>query len=62
MSRLHLYNKEFPDMLVEIADRYGVSHNELEIEITESVFVKDSEELIRNVKMLKRERVYCFNR
>lgn len=53
MSRLHLYNKEFPDMLVEIADRYGVSHNELEIEITESVFVKDSEELIRNVKMLK---------
>lgn len=53
MSRLHLYNKEFPDMLVEIADRYGVSYNELEIEITESVFVKDSEELIRNVKMLK---------
>lgn len=53
MSRLHLYNKKFPDMLVEIADRYGIDHSELEIEITESVFVKDSEELIRNVKMLK---------
>ena len=44
---------KFPDMLVEIADRYGIDHSELEIEITESVFVKDSEELIRNVKMLK---------
>ena len=53
MSRLHLYNKKFPDMLVEIADRYSIDHSELEIEITESVFVKDSEELIRNVKMLK---------
>lgn len=53
MSRLHLYNKEFPDKLVKIADKYGINHNELEIEITESVFVKDSEELIRNVKMLK---------
>ena len=40
-------------MLVEIADRYSIDHSELEIEITESVFVKDSEELIRNVKMLK---------
>ena len=49
MSRLHLYNKKFPDMLVEIADRYSIDHSELEIEITESVFVKDSEELIRNV-------------
>ena len=53
MSRLHLYNREFPDMLVELADKYGVKHDELEIEITESVFVKDSEELIRNVKLLK---------
>lgn len=53
MSRLHLYNKKFPDILVGIADKYGIKHNELEIEITESVFVKDSEELIRNVKLLK---------
>jgi len=54
MSRLHLYNKEFPETLAMIADRYQIDHNELEIEITESVFVKDGNELIDNVKRLKK--------
>lgn len=53
MSRLHLFDKRFPDTLAQIADKYNIEHNELEIEITESVFVKDSNELIDNVKRLK---------
>lgn len=55
MSRVHLFDKRFPEILSEIADRYQISHNELEIEITESVFVKDSEELIHTVDRLKEE-------
>lgn len=53
MSRLHLYNKEFPDTLLAIAEKYGVNTSELEIEITESVFIKDSVELIKMVDLLK---------
>ncbi len=46
MSRLHLYDRRFSDKLCAIADKYGIPHNELEIEITESVFIKDTTELI----------------
>lgn len=53
MSRFHLYNEGFADTLTEIADRYGISRNELELEITESVFIKDSDELIRVVNILR---------
>ncbi len=53
MSRLHLYNEEFPETLSRIADKYGISPSELEIEITESIFVKDSAELIKMVDLLK---------
>lgn len=53
MSRLHLYNKQFPDTLVEIAERYGINTSELEIEITESVFIKDNAKLIETVDLLK---------
>ena len=53
MSRFHIYDKHFVEKLAQIADRYGIPHRELELEITESVFVKDSTELIHNVTMLK---------
>ena len=53
MSRLHLYNKEFPEILESIAYRYGVPTNELEIEITESTFIKDNAELIRMIDRLQ---------
>ena len=52
MSRLHLYNKQFPETLESIAYKYGVSPTELEIEITESTFIKDNVELIRMVDSL----------
>lgn len=53
MSRLHLYDRNFPDTLTEIASRYHIPTNELEIEITESIFIKDNSELIRMVNQLQ---------
>lgn len=53
MSRLHLYNRNFPVILRGIADKYGISPTELELEITESVFIKDNQELIRMVDLLQ---------
>lgn len=53
MSRLHLYNRNFPEMLKSIAEKYNIPTSELEIEITESIFIKDHEELIHTVGHLR---------
>ena len=53
MSRIHLHDEEFCKTISEIADRYGIAHRELEIEITESVFEEDSKLLIENVNRIK---------
>lgn len=53
MSRLHLYDKQFPETLLEIAHSYHIPPTELEIEITESVFIKDSTEMIQMVNRLR---------
>lgn len=52
MSRLHLYDKHFVEELVRIADQYHVPASELEIEITESTFIKDNAELIKVIDVL----------
>ena len=54
MSRLHLYDRHFPETLLKIAYTYGISPKELEIEITESVFIKDSSEMILMVNRLRK--------
>ena len=54
MSRLHLYRKEFVDDLVEIAQRYGINPDELELEITESVYLNDFSELVQVVDKLQK--------
>lgn len=54
MSRLHLYNKNFPRDLTKITKKYGVDPHELELEITESTFLKDSNELIEMVALLQK--------
>jgi len=53
MSRLHLYDRGFPEHLEAIAKQYGIATSELEIEITEKTFIKDSNELIGVVEHLK---------
>lgn len=47
-SRLHLMNDNFVPQLCEIADRYKVSHDLLEIELTESAMF-DNEIVLMNV-------------
>ena len=53
MSRLHLYDREFPDKLENIAKSYGVDISELELEFAERAFIKDSVELIEMMERLK---------
>lgn len=53
MSRLHLYHHDFPEALRDIANRYNIPTKEIEIEITESIFIKDHEELIHTVYHLR---------
>ncbi len=55
MSRLHLHESDFCERLSQIADTYGIAHNELEVEITEGVFVEDSKKLIDNVDRIKKQ-------
>lgn len=54
MSRLHLYDRSFPERLEAIAQQYEIPVCELEIELTESTFIKDSDELIAVVDSLKK--------
>ena len=49
MSRRHLFRDTFVEELVNLADKYGVLSNEIEIEITESVYLSDNTELIQTV-------------
>ena len=55
MSRVHLHNPDFPQTLSSIADKYEISHDELEIEITETVFVADTETLIQSISNIKKQ-------
>ena len=53
MSRLHLYDVNLTQTLLHITNQYQVNPSEIEIEFTESVFVKDSKQLFSTVGMLK---------
>lgn len=53
MSRLHLYNSHFVDDLVEIAEKYNIPTTELELELTESIFIKDNAEIIKVINALQ---------
>lgn len=54
MSRANLYVKGLIDSLVRMCQEYDVPTDEIEIEITENMFVKDSGELISFVSKLKK--------
>lgn len=55
MSRVHLHETEFCKELSLIADRYGIPREELEVEITESVFEEDINVLIDNVNRISEQ-------
>lgn len=55
MSRMHLFDDDFAVSLSELVDKYRVSHEQIEIEITENVFVDDVEGLVKSVESVKEQ-------
>lgn len=54
MSRMHIYNDDFVERLAQVADKYQVNRGELDIEVTESVFMQDGRKLIDVINKLKK--------
>lgn len=54
MSRLHFYREDFVNRLISIINRYEVKASELEIEITESIFLKNGKDILDTVSKLKK--------
>lgn len=57
-SRLHFEHQDFPERICEIADKWKIPHQLLEIEITESALVDDSGTI---EQMLPRLKALWFN-
>lgn len=53
ISRLHLYQNDLPEYLLSIAEKYDIPANEINFEIRENIFIKDSAELINMTKRLQ---------
>ncbi len=54
MSRLHIYDKNFIYNLLDIAKKYEIPPEELELEVTENAFFEDSQMLLAFTDDLKR--------
>ena len=52
VSRIDLYDPLLPDVLVSITEKYGLDAGELFLEITESAYTENSEQLVSVVKDL----------
>ena len=55
VSRVHLYNKNFCNGIIELCSRYGVPHNLIELEITESAYTECPQELVPVMEVLQQE-------
>lgn len=53
-SRLHFEDRNFPYTLAEIADRYGVPHEYLEVEITENILMENVGQMLSHRDLLKK--------
>lgn len=51
-SRVHLYDSHFPARVAEIVDRYGLPHDLVEIELTETAFLAGKDALHTTVRRL----------
>jgi EAL domain-containing protein (putative c-di-GMP-specific phosphodiesterase class I) len=54
VSRLHLFDEEFPGFLEGLTEKHGVPRELVEIEITESVFFDNTERLIKMISWFQR--------
>ena len=53
LSRVHLYNTDLVERLVEITDRYRIPHHLIEFELTETVLFDELGQLINVMMKLK---------
>lgn len=53
LSRLHLLDDNLPEMIKSMSDKYGLKPEQIELEITESVFFEDTERLVKIIKRIK---------
>lgn len=53
VSRAHFTREDLAEHICEIVDRFGVPHNCIELELTESAFFDDKKVLLRTVKKLR---------
>jgi len=53
VSRLQILDDNLPEKIKGMADKYGVSPTDIELEITESVFFDDTERLISMIERFK---------
>ena len=53
VSRIHFYSKELKHKLLELLEKYNLDASELELEITESVYVEDAELINKRITELQ---------
>ena len=54
VSRIDLFEPKMIDLLLEITEQNGLSHGELLLEITESAYTEDSEQIVEKVTRLRK--------
>ena len=52
-SRINNNNKNFTKRIIDLAEKYGVAQNYIELEITESAFSENSKSMLENMKILR---------
>jgi len=53
VSRAHFYGKELKDKLEELVEKYGLSRDDIELEITETICAEDPDIIYKRVKELQ---------
>lgn len=53
LSRRHLLDDNLPEMIKGMSDKYGLKPEQIELEITESIFFEDTERLVKIIKRIK---------
>ena len=59
LSRLHLKDEGFVEKFVSLIDRYNISHDLIELEITENIFMYNMQNAIRFIQQLKQNGFAC---
>lgn len=60
LTRMTLNQPEFLEPYVEIRERYGIPHHLVELEITESMMLENSDEVIRAVEEMHKAGFHCL--